>query len=56
MSYLLSRLREPSTYAGIAGVLAAFGLAVPVEWLQALSALGMAVAGVAAVAMPERKA
>lgn len=54
MSYLLSRLREPSTYAGIAAVAAAFGLAIPGEWVQAVSGLGVAVAGVVAVAMPER--
>lgn len=53
MSYILSRLREPSTYAGAAAIAAAFGLSVSAEWVQAVSALGAAVAGVAAVVMRE---
>jgi hypothetical protein len=55
MDYIVSRLREPSTYAGMALLAAAFGLAVPAEWVQALSALGMAVGGVVAVVMRERQ-
>lgn len=54
MSYLISRLREPSTYAGIAALAAALGLSVSAEWVQAVSALGAAVAGVVAMAMKER--
>lgn len=53
MSYILSRLREPSTYAGAAAIAAAFGLSVSAEWVQAVSALGAAVAGVAAVVLKE---
>jgi hypothetical protein len=56
MEYIVSRLREPSTYAGLAAIVAAFGLAVPAEWVQALSALGVAVGGVLAVVMRERGA
>lgn len=54
MAYIISRLREPSTYAGLAAVAAAFGVAIPVEWVQALSALGVAIAGVVAMVLPER--
>jgi hypothetical protein len=55
MEYVISRLREPSTYAGMAALVAAFGLAVPTEWVQALSALGVAVGGVLAIVLRERQ-
>lgn len=53
MAYLISRLREPSTYAGLAGLAAAFGFVVPAEWAQAAAGLGVALGGVLAVVVPE---
>lgn len=53
MAYLISRLREPSTYAGLAGLAAAFGFVVPAEWVQAAAGLGVALGGVLAVVVPE---
>jgi len=53
IDFALKRLREPSTYAGLAGLAAAFGVAEPLY--QAISAVVMAVAGLAAVVMAERK-
>lgn len=55
MTYLISRLRESSTYAGIAVISAAFGLAIPNEWLQAGAAFGAALGGVLAVIVPEKR-
>jgi hypothetical protein len=55
MAYLISRLREPSTYAGAAAIAAAFGLVIPGEWMQAGVAAGVALGGVLAVIVPEQK-
>lgn len=54
INFVLKRLREPSTYAGFAGLAAAVGIAEPLY--QAVSAVVMAVAGLAAVLMSEHKA
>jgi uncharacterized membrane protein YuzA (DUF378 family) len=45
VSWLLNRLKEPSTYAGFAGVALAFGLS-DAEW----SVIATAIAGLAGVA------
>ena len=54
VSWLLNRLKEPSTYAGFAGLALAFGLS-DVQW-SAVSALIAALAGAAAVFMNEKPA
>lgn len=53
IDFVLKRLREPSTYAGFAGLAAAVGIAEPLY--QAISAVIMAVAGLAAIVMSEKK-
>lgn len=53
IDFVLNRLREPSTYAGLAGLAAAVGVAEPLY--QAISAVIMAAAGLAAVVMSEKK-
>jgi hypothetical protein len=53
IDFVLKRLREPSTYAGFAGLAAAVGVAEPLY--QAIAAVVMAVAGLAAVVMSEKK-
>jgi hypothetical protein len=53
VDFVLKRLREPSTYAGFAGLAAAVGIAEPLY--QAIAAVIMAVAGLAAVVMSEKK-
>jgi len=55
MNSILQRLKEPSTYAGIAAFLASFGLLGLTEqdWNQILGALA-ALAGVAAVFLREK--
>jgi hypothetical protein len=45
VSFLVNRLKEPSTYAGFAGIALAFGLSSE-EW----SAISTAVAGLAGLA------
>lgn len=54
VEFILKRLREPSTYAGLAGLAAAVGVAEPLY--DAVSAVVMAIAGLAAVLMAENKA
>ena len=53
VNFVLHRLREPSTYAGFAGLAAAVGIAEPLY--QAISAVIMAVAGLAAIFLSEKK-
>lgn len=52
LNFVLIRLREPSTYAGLAGLAAAVGIAEPVY--QAGAAFIMAAAGLAAVLLGEQ--
>ena len=54
---ILARLREPSTYAGIATLLMGAAAFVPhaQEVAQSVTILGAAIAGLLAVWMPERK-
>lgn len=53
IDFVLNRLREPSTYAGLAGLAAAVGIAEPLY--QAISAVVMAAAGLAAIFLSEKK-
>lgn len=50
---VLSRLREPSTAAGLAVLVSLFG--VPAGMGEAVAQLIAAVAAIAAVALPERR-
>lgn len=54
IDWLLSRLREPSTYAGFAALASAAGISS--ELYAAASAVGVAVAGLAAILVAESKA
>lgn len=53
IDFVLNRLREPSTYAGLSGLAAAVGIAEPLY--QAAAAVVMAVAGLVAVVLAEKK-
>jgi hypothetical protein len=55
MNYILNRLREPSTYAGIMGLVIALGVQVPVALYDAVAQVLIAAAGLAAVLLPESK-
>jgi hypothetical protein len=52
-AFLLARLREPSSYAGLGALLAALGIHVDDAVLQAAIQLLIAAGGLAAVLMPE---
>jgi len=54
VSFLVSRLKEPSTYAGFAGIALAFGLSSE-EWSVIATALA-GLAGVAAMFLVESPA
>lgn len=53
LSYLLARLKEPSTYAGLGGLLAIAGVAISPEKLNAIIGLAVAAASAAAVFLPD---
>lgn len=53
MPYLLQRLSEPSTYAGLAAILAASGAAVPAGYVHDATVIGVVLSGVAAVVIKE---
>lgn len=55
MNYILERLKEKTTYAGIFGILAGFGIAIKPELATALTALGLAIAGTVSVFTKETK-
>lgn len=54
MKYLVNRLIEPSTYAGLSAVLLTAGLSVP-GWYGPVTHALAAAAGVAAFFLAERK-
>lgn len=51
--FLLARLKEPSTYAGLGALLAAAGYHIPDATLNAAISVVVAVAGLAAIVIPE---
>jgi hypothetical protein len=52
VKWIIERLKEPSTFAGLAGLAGAYGIAQPLY--QASVAVVMAVAGLAAVLMADK--
>jgi hypothetical protein len=55
MDFILQRLREPSTYAGVAAFLASFGLLglTEADWNQIFAAIA-AIAAAAAIFLKEK--
>ena len=53
MAYLLARLKEASTWRGIALLLTAFGVQVAPEVQEAVITVGIAVAGAVGVLFPD---
>ncbi len=51
---LLQRLREPSTMAGLAGLLAAVGISIPGEMLTQITVVVGGIAGIASMLMKEK--
>lgn len=54
LAFLLARLAEPSTYAGLGALLAAAGVHIDNSVLQAAIQLLVAGAGLAGVLIPEK--
>jgi hypothetical protein len=53
VKFVLDRAKEPSTYAGVAALLAAAGLPVSTDLFNAAVTAAVAIAGLAAVVLPE---
>lgn len=53
LMYLVARGREPSTYAGLGMLLAAFHVADASSWAHVIATAAMGITGVAAMAMKE---
>lgn len=51
---LLQRLREPSTMAGLAGLLAAVGISIPGEMVTQITVIVGGIAGIASMLMKEK--
>lgn len=54
MKYILNRLAEPSTWTGLASIAIALGLGVPPGTIEAVTQLGIGIAGLAGVVLRER--
>lgn len=54
MDWIIERLREPTTYAGIFSALTAFGVSVAPELSDAIMAAGIGAAGLALVILKEK--
>lgn len=54
MEWIIARLREPSTYGGIASLLTLVGVTISPEFQEAIIAAGVAIGGVMMVFMREK--
>ena len=55
VSWIGARLREPSTYAGLAAVLGVMGLSTDPGLVKNLSMVGMGLGGLVSFLLPESK-
>ena len=53
LPYVLDRLKEPSTYAGLSALLVAFGVHIEPGMLQNVVVGGIAIGGAIAAAFPD---
>ncbi len=53
LAYIVNRLKEPSTYAGLAALLGVVGVKMAPESLQAIVTVLTALAGAIAVLVPD---
>ena len=56
MQYILDRLKEPSSYAGIGALLALVGVNLDGQLLQAIAGVAAALAGLASIFIKEQGA
>lgn len=54
MNFILNRLREPSTWSGLASIAVALGLGFPPGTIEAITQIGIGIAGLAGVVLSER--
>lgn len=54
MTYAIARLKEPSTWRGMAVTLTAMGLALDPQQWQAITSVGLAIAGLIGVSLPDQ--
>lgn len=54
LKMLLNRLREPSSMAGIAGLLAAVGISLPGDMVTEITVVVGGLAAIASMFMPEK--
>jgi len=55
LSWLLDRLKEPSTYLGITAMLSAAGYALDPELVKQITAAGVGVSGIILFVLKEKK-
>lgn len=53
---VIGRLKEPSTYAALTGVLTYFGITIPEGIVNPIAALGVGIAGLLGFFLTEKKA
>lgn len=51
--FILARLREPSTWSGMAAIGVAFGVGLPPGMVEAVTQIGVGVAGLLGIFMKE---
>lgn len=54
VEYVIARLKEPSTYAAITGLLVAVGVNISEGMMGSIAAVGAAVAGLVGVILSEK--
>lgn len=54
MQYILDRLKEPSSYAGLGALLALVGVNLDGQLLQAIAGVAAALAGLASIFIKEK--
>lgn len=54
MQFIINRLKEPSTWSGLAALLVALGMGVPPGTIEAVTQVGVGLAGLAGVVLRER--
>lgn len=54
--YIMARLSEPSTYRGIVMCLAAFGILISPEQIEAITFIGLFIVGILGATTPDKEA
>jgi hypothetical protein len=54
MNYIFARLAEPSTWRGLVALVAAFGVVVSPDQIEAIVAAGLAMIGIIGAFLPDR--